>query len=196
MPQLPEFVDAGDGVAFRRPVSGDVNGLFVIHSDPAVYPFDPDRRHVDCAYTGRWLDRILADWERALGSAIGQLSSHHPGGRTHPRRCSDGERLIAGEAGVRRHEFAGSGVLNVYFRLAPAVHGRGLAGRVVNAAVDWAGRELPGTDLVIRTHRDNATAMRVARRAGFVAEGPSPDGDGLEVFRRRAGPTGDVPRAG
>ncbi len=195
MPQLPEFVDAGDGVAFRRPVSGDVNGLFVIHSDPAVYPFDPDRRHVDSAYTGRWLDRILADWER---HAIGYWTVvvPPPWWPDAPPEVHDGERLIAGEAGVRRHEFAGSGVLNVYFRLSPAVHGRGLAGRVVNAAVEWAGRELPGTDLVIRTHRDNATAMRVARRAGFVAEGPSPDGDGLEVFRRRAGPTGDVPRAG
>jgi RimJ/RimL family protein N-acetyltransferase len=195
VPQLPEFVDAGDGVAFRRPVSGDVNGLFVIHSDPAVYPFDPDRRHIDSAYTGRWLDRILADWER---HSIGYWTVvvPPPWWPDAPPEVHDGERLIAGEAGVRRHEFAGSGVLNVYFRLSPAVHGRGLAGRVVNAAVEWAGRELPGTDLVIRTHRDNATAMRVARRAGFVAEGPSPDGDGLEVFRRRAGPTGDVPRAG
>lgn len=190
VPRLPEFVDAGDGVAVRRPIPADVSGLFVIHSDPAVYRFDPGLRHDDIAYTSSWLDRIMADWDRdGLGYwTVLVPQSWWPAA---PRAARDGDRYIAGEAGIRWYDMLGDAVLNVYFRMAPAVQGRGLAGRVVALADDWASRELPTTDLVIRTHQDNAAAARVALRAGFVAEGPSPEGDGLEVFRR-AGTTGDV----
>ena len=188
MTLLPEVVDAGDGVLFRRPTLEDAPAIFVVHSDPRVYAFDPEKRHTDPAFTDTWIRRILDDWE---SDGIGYWTVLVPLSwwPETPAEVRCGDHAIAGEAGVKRFRFddGGEDLLNVYFRFAVPVQGRGLAGRVVSTAATWAGATLPGTDLVIRTRPDNAPAKRVAIRAGFVEVGPSPLDDGLDVWRLRAG---------
>ena len=76
-------------------------------------------------------------------------------------------------------------MLNVYFRLAPSVQGRGLAGLIVAAAVRMAPVVAPGVDIVVRTRPANAAARRVAERAGFVDEGLEPGTTDMQLLRYR-----------
>lgn len=184
-------VRVGTDLVLRRAAPADAPGLFAVHSDPRVYELDPDERHVDIEYTERWLAPILEHWDRQGFGYWTVLvpTAWWPAGKPDPFG-TDSDRVIAGMGGVRLHEALDRPALNVYYRFAPAVQGRGLAGAVVQAAVEWAEQAMPGTDLVVRTRSANAAARRVAERAGFVDEGTDPTDDGLVLLRLR--PVGDT----
>jgi RimJ/RimL family protein N-acetyltransferase len=78
-------------------------------------------------------------------------------------------------------------VLNVYYRLAPEVQGRGLAGHIVSASIQAAAELAPGIDLVVRTRPANAAARRVAERAGFVDQGLEPGATAMQLLRLTTG---------
>jgi ribosomal-protein-alanine N-acetyltransferase len=80
------------------------------------------------------------------------------------------------------HRDLARAVLNVYFRFAPAVRGRGLAGLVLAEAVRMAPHVAPGVDIVVRTRPANAAARR-AERAGFVDEGLEPGTTDMQLLR-------------
>ena len=105
-----------------------------------------------------------------------------PGGETAPLP-SDGDRVSVGMGGIRHHAMAGEDVLNVYYRLAPDVQGRGLGGRLLAACIALAPRVAPGADLVVRTRPANAVARRVAERAGFVDLGLEPGTTDMQLLR-------------
>lgn len=105
----------------------------------------------------------------------------HPNGAAAP---SDDQVLVhLGLGGVQRHEIAGRPVLNVYFRLAPEVQSRGIAGRIVDYSVTLAANVAPGADIVVRTRPANTAARRVAIRAGFRDEGLEPGTTDMQLLR-------------
>lgn len=187
-----------DGVLLRRPTAADVPGLWAVHGDPAVYRFDPPEVHPNQAYTAGWLSPITEHWERhGFGYWVVLVPvGWWPGGRLGLDPADDG-RVVAGMGGIRRHETPDRDcVLNVYYRLAPAVQGRGLARAIVDRVLRTAAEVLPGADLVVRTRPDNAAARRVAERAGFADLGIDPDEPGIQLLRRQVGPAapgGPVP---
>ena len=83
----------------------------------------------------------------------------------------DGERVIGGMGGIQRYSLADEPVLNVYFRLAPSVQGRGVATHILHEAMDLGAELAPGTGVVIRIRPVNSAARRVAERAGSTTSG-------------------------
>ena len=195
-----ERVDAGEGVLLRRPVPQDAEGVLVVHGDPRVYEHDPHETQTDLAAARAFLVEPLAHWSRhGVGYwTVLVPSTWWPDGVPGPLTADDG-RVHAGLGGIRHHVMAGAPVLNVYYRFAPRVQGRGLAGRVLAAAVRVAPEVAPGADLVVRTRPANGAARRVAERAGFVDEGPEPGDPGMQLLRLAAPAPGgqdDAGRAG
>lgn len=189
-------VAADDGLLLRAVTVDDAPGILSINSDPRVYEFDPHLVHHDLAQTREFLRPLAHQWsDRGMGYwAV--LVPRDWWADDDPRlpvtglAGRDGDRVYAGMGGVQHHLLLGQTVLNVYFRLAPAVQGRGLARRIVETGLLAADDLAPRLDVVIRTRPANAAARRVAERAGFVDEGLEPGGDGLQLYRRSAGSHG------
>lgn len=182
-----EHVDAGDGVVLRRPVAEDAAGVLAVHGDPRVYEHDPHLTQADLASAQSFLVEPLEHWDR-WGFGFWTVlvpATWWPGGVPGPLPTDDG-RVHAGLAGIRHHVMVDEPVLNVYFRLAPQVQGRGLAGRLVRAAAQMASQVAPGVDLVVRTRPANGAARRVAERGGFVDEGLEPGDPGMRLLRLAA----------
>lgn len=179
-----EHVADDDGLLLRRPVLDDAAGVLAVHGDPRVYEFDPHERHLDVAHSQRFLEPILAHWKRhGFGYwTVLVPRAWWPEGVAGPQP-RDGDRVHAGLGGVHHHTVAGRPVLNVYFRLAPAIHGRGLAGRIVETSIRMAPAVAPVADLVIRTRPANAAARRVGLRSGFVDEGLEPGAVDMQLLR-------------
>ena len=179
-----ERVDAGDGVVLRRVVAADAAGVLAVHGDPRVYELDPDLTHPDLAASARFLAPALEHWdEHGFGFwSVLVPTAWWPHGAPAPLP-EDGDRVGAGMAGIRHHVLVGEPVLNVYYRFAPQVQGRGLAGRALDACVRMAPEVAPGIDLVVRTRPANAAARRVAERAGFVDLGLEPGDPTMQLLR-------------
>jgi RimJ/RimL family protein N-acetyltransferase len=180
--------DPGDGVLLRRPEEADAAGVLSVHGDPRVYSFDPVEVHTDLAMAATFLVPTLDHWAR---HGFGYWTVLVPAtwwsaGVTGPV-TGDGDRVNAGMGGIQHHDVAGEPALNVYYRFAPAVQGRGLARRVIEASVWLAAEAAPGLDLVVRTRPANAAARHVAERAGFVDEGLEPGATDMQLLRLRAG---------
>lgn len=186
VPPWPGRIAVG-AVTLRRPVPADAAGVFSVHGDPRTYELDPDLTHPDVAASAAFLVPPLEHWQR-YGFGLWTVlvpASWWPAGVPGPGP-DDAGLVHAGLGGIRHHVMAGEPVLNVYYRLAPAVQGRGLAGTVLSTAVEQAARTLPGLDLVVRTRPDNAAARRVAERGGFVDQGLEPGTDDMHLLRRPA----------
>jgi RimJ/RimL family protein N-acetyltransferase len=181
-----DHVEVGH-VLLRRILPCDAEGVFAVHGDARVYAFDLQETHCSVADSERFITPMIGHWEQ---HGFGYWSVLVPGswwldGITG---CGSGDvgRMFAGLGGVQQHTVNGVLVLNVYFRLAPAVHGRGLAGVIVDAAVRMAPEVARGRDLVVRTRPANAAARRVAERAGFVDEGLEPGTTDMQLLRLSA----------
>lgn len=107
--------------------------------------------------------------------------------------------LMREEATKRRHRAV---IVAVYVR--PRYRGRGLAGRLLDAALDRA-RSLPGLEVVfLSTAVGNEAALRTYRSRGFEAWGIEPDFlrvdgrpvDEVHLVLRLAATGGDGPDAG
>ena len=183
----PARVDAGDGVLLRRVVPRDAAGVLAVHGDPRAYEHDPELTHADLAASAEFLVPVVEHWTT---NGFGFWTVLVPrawwlDGEPAPL-ASDGDRVTAGMGGVRHHVMAGEAVLNVYYRFAPEVQGRGIAGRLLAACMALAPLVAPGTDLVVRTRPANAAARRVAERAGFVDLGLEPDTTDMQLLRLAA----------
>lgn len=188
------WVVADRGVLLRRPTPDDVPGVFAVHSDPAVYEYDPAEIHPDPGYSAHFLEPITAQWqERGFGYwAVLVPRVMWPAGEPGAGD-RDGNRVFAGLGGIRHHTLGGERVLNVYYRFATAVQGRGLARTVLEEALALAPLVASGADLVVRTRPANLVARHVAERAGFVDEGLEPGTADMQLLRYHArGPTGTV----
>jgi ribosomal-protein-alanine N-acetyltransferase len=178
--------DAGDGVLLRRPEETDAAGVLSVHGDARVYALDPDLVHTDLAMSAEFLVPTLDHWAtHGFGYWMVLVPAvWWPPGATGPIIGDDG-RAHAGMGGIQHYDLVGEPVLNVYYRFAPAVQGRGLARRVLEASVRLAAERAPGLDLVVRTRPANAAARRVAERAGFVDQGLEPGTTDMQLLRLR-----------
>lgn len=178
-------IDAGDGVLLRKPVAADIPGVLAVHGDPRVYELDPHETQSTVEDAARFLDPILRHWrEHGFGYWTVLVPRDWWAGGEPAPLADDGERVHAGLGGVQRYTLEGEPVLNIYFRLAPAIQGRGLAGRIVQASLTIAPQVAPGEDLVVRTRPANAAARRVAERAGFADLGLEPGTTDMQLLRR------------
>ncbi|EJJ30734.1 GNAT family N-acetyltransferase [Rhizobium sp. CF142] len=95
------------------------------------------------------------------------------GGNVHLAALDGGE--LVGWCDIRRHFFpsrAHCGPLGM--GLLPAYRGQGLGGRLIEAAIAQA-REAGMIRIELGVHADNARAIRLYERVGFVREGVSRD---------------------
>lgn len=180
-------IEATDRVLLRRPTAADAPGVFALHSDPAVYAFDPAETHPDLAHTERFLAPMLAHWEeRGFGYwAVLVPGTVWPDGGPGPGP-DDAGRVVAGLGGLQTYRPAyrdGVTELNVYYRFATATQGRGLARIVLDHVLAVAPLVAPDTDVVVRTRPGNAVARHVAERAGFVDEGLEPGTTDMQLLR-------------
>lgn len=180
-----------DGLLLRRPSPADVDGVFAVHRDPAVYRHDPQEVHPDPEHTARFLAPMLAHWaEHGFGYWTVLVPSEvWPDGEPGAADEDEG-RVVAGLGGIQRRPFGDRTVLNVYYRLAPAAQGRGIAGAVIRRSVDIAPFVAPGLDLVVRSRPANTVARHVAERAGFQNRGAEPGVANMQLLVRPADTVG------
>ena len=90
-------------------------------------------------------------------------------------------RLDGEPAGmVGAYEQADGAVELVSMWVTPHARGHGVADAAVRAVLGWAGAR----DVVLSVKADNAPAIRLYRRHGFIDVGPSPDGPDERLMRR------------
>lgn len=157
----PERLDAPPVVLLRppeQPSAAVVDAVLRLHGDPRAYrwvPADPlTEPHQAVEMLQRWCD----DWRR---TGVGY------------RLVVEGDRVV-GAVGVRLLEQPGwssTPVLNLYYRLDPAVWGRGLASVAARAVLAVDAPRLPGVPVVARIAPGNEASLRLAEKLGFV---PSP----------------------
>lgn len=177
-------VETDGDILLRALDPADAPGVLRVHGDPRVYEYDPHETHPDLDHTRRFIEPMLGHW-REHGFGYWTVLVPHdecPDGVVGDVPGDDG-RVIAGLGGIHLHTVENRPVLNVYFRLAPEVHGRGIAGTVVANVIRIAPHVAPGRDIVVRTRPANAAARRVAIRAGFVDEGPEPGSTDMQLLR-------------
>jgi RimJ/RimL family protein N-acetyltransferase len=181
-----ERVEERDGVLLRRLFADDAPAVLAVHGDPRVYVHDPHETHPDLAHTERFIAPMLEHWAgHGFGYWTVLVRSEPWPGAVAGSQPGDEGRPVAGLGGVQHHMVAGQPVLNVYFRFAPEVQGRGLAGAVLRQVRELAPRVAPGCDVVVRTRPANAAARRVAERAGYVDEGLEPGTTDMQLLRWR-----------
>ena len=169
-------------VRLRRPVPADAAGVLSVHGDPRVYSLDPELLHRGLGDSEELLASTEHHWQRfGFGYWVVLVPRDWwPDGV--PDHEHDDE-VHAGMGGIQDFVLGGEQVLNVYYRLAPAVQGRGIARHLIDESVALASRVAPGRDLVVRTRPANAVARRVAERAGFVDQGLSPWEEDSQLLR-------------
>jgi ribosomal-protein-alanine N-acetyltransferase len=176
-----------DGLLLRTLLPPDAEGVLAVHGDPRVYTLDPHERHADLAHSQRFIAPMIEHWAtHGFGYwTVLVPRTWWPAGVPGPEP-RDGDRVHAGLGGIQHHAISGDPVLNVYFRLAPGVQGRGIAGRILAESVRVAPKVASGVDIVVRTRPANAAARRVAERGGFVDEGLEPGTTDMQLLRMRA----------
>lgn len=157
-------------LTLRRPVEGDVEAMFRIHGDPETYRFTPISPDPDRATSAETLGRWLQGWrENGYGYWAVLIAP---------------DDAVVGFGGVRRFDWQGRDILNLYYRFTPSVWGRGYATETARAAVDLARRYLRRLPVVARIRPANVASARVAERAGLSLHllQPDVDTDGHLIF--------------
>jgi ribosomal-protein-alanine N-acetyltransferase len=152
-------------LVMRRPTPADIEAIFTITADPRTTAHNPSdaittRRDARELYR-RWNDQ----WERyAFGYWVIR------------RRTFD---ATLGFCGIKVMPFRSTWVLNLFYRLAPAMWGHGIASEAASAVVAWAGEYVPEWTVVARVRPDNIGSQRVAEKAGLV-RAKDLDGNGFD----------------
>lgn len=150
-----------DRLVLSRPAPRDVDAILRIHSDPETNrhnPAGPMRTRAEAVDRLAW---FTAHWDE-LGFGYWAVRL-----RDERRPAADGPGEPVGFAGLRWSRWAGRDVVNLYYRLTPAVWGRGLATEAALAGVALWRDHLSGFPLIARTTPDNLGSQRTALAAGF-----------------------------
>lgn len=152
------------------PVESDVDDLHAIHTDPAVWRHFP---------SGVFTEREQAG-ELVRESA--RQFAEHGLGLWSVREAPEGP--VVGRAGCAVP--AGRPWWNLYYRLAPGVHGRGYASEVATASVAAAQEVAPERPVLAYLLEHNVASRRTAERIGLrlVWRGPdrgNPDPDAVRL---------------
>ncbi|WP_051966865.1 GNAT family N-acetyltransferase [Kitasatospora mediocidica] len=142
----------------------DLDALYRINADPAVWRHQPEGRHATPATTREWIERAVARWE---GEGLSYWTA---------RLRGDDE--VIGIGGVQL--IASRGNWNLYYRLAHAHWGCGYATELSVAAIAAGNRHSPDVPVVAWAHAHNAGSRAVAVRAGLIDHGLL-----LDPFHRR-----------
>jgi RimJ/RimL family protein N-acetyltransferase len=141
-------------LSLRRPIAGDVDAIFEIHSDPGACLHNPSDRLTQREEAEGLYQRWNEQWRR-----------YGYGYWVVRRRGSD---LQLGFCGIKPMELAGMKILNLFYRFTPSVWGQGVGGESAAAVVEWATREVPDLPLIARVRPANVASQRVAIRAGLT----------------------------
>lgn len=146
----------------RRPVPDDAASHFALHGDPATNLYNPSGPITDRRESGAILDEWCEHWDRA-GFGYWAVSLR-----------SDPDAVV-GFGGIMRKTVAGAARLNLYFRLAPHVWGRGLATELGRSALDQASRVEESRETYALVRPDNLQSIAVIRKLGLVLVGEVDD---------------------
>lgn len=137
-------------LSLRRPVPADVDAILEICGDPHPGVFAVTTRAVAQSLYDDWNEH----WERhGFGYWV--------------IRYRDDDAAV-GFCGVRTLPMPAGPALNLYYRLAPAVRGRGLATEAATAVIDWSHANLPDLPVIARIQPGNDASPKVALRVGLT----------------------------
>jgi RimJ/RimL family protein N-acetyltransferase len=137
----------------------DVEEHFAILSDPAVWRHLPANVHTNCERTAAGIDTQIECWDRAgLGVWTARLRS-------------TGAVVGMGGSSVR----SGTDWWNLYYRLAPAAWGQGLAAELVAEAMTAAREVDPELPIIAYLLEHNRESKGRAERSGLTLVWRGPD---------------------
>jgi RimJ/RimL family protein N-acetyltransferase len=148
-------------IIVRPPEKGDLNAVISIHADPRTNPHNPAGPVRSAAAAEGLLSGGIDDWQR---SGIGYWT------------ITGQNSEILGFGGARVLEVADRELLNLYYRLAPAVWGQGIATVVARRAVSWAHENRPQLPIIARLQPGHEASERTSLRAGLTRAGDDPWG--------------------
>ncbi|MDY7544512.1 MULTISPECIES: GNAT family N-acetyltransferase [unclassified Cryobacterium] len=139
-----------------RPVTDeDVESVWLLHSDSRTNRFNP---------AGPMTDRSQAE-EQAREWAANWVNDGHGYWALEDLQVPG---VVIGFGGIRAMNWRGRQVYNLYYRLAPAAWGRGLASELVAAAVERWHEFGENRPLVAYTTADNLPSQRTAVKGGLT----------------------------
>ena len=156
-------------LVLTRPVPADVDDVFALYSDPAVWEHYPSRRHTHRGATEELLAHVEESWQViGLGSWVAR----------------DAEGRLVGTGGC---DLRLGLAWNLGYRLARDVWGRGLAQEIVRAGIAASQRVRPDIAVTAYLLAGNARSKAAAERAGLdlVWTGPdagNPDPDAVRLL--------------
>ncbi|GAA1925616.1 hypothetical protein GCM10009737_29210 [Nocardioides lentus] len=170
---------------------GDLPAVHALHADPAVWGHFPSGRHTTLEQT---VATVAGDEERWAGDGLApwsvRLAEAGPGSP------------VVGRAGcsVRRTDEGPLPWWNLYYRLSPAVQGRGLATEVGRHAMTAAAAVAPDRPVLAFLVEHNVASRRTAEGLGLrlVHRGPdtgNPDPDAVRLVYLDRVPTAEVTAA-
>jgi len=136
----------------------DVDDLFTLNTDPAVWWHFPSGRHVDRAQTERFVAMCETSWEH---DGLGYWTLRDPGSHILLG--------VGGCMGVRDVAW------NLYYRLRPASQGQGYATELVRTARACAAEVDPDRPIVASLLEHNVRSRAVVERAGLTLAYRGPD---------------------
>ncbi len=154
-----------DRLALRRPSIRDLDAIYAITSDSRATSYNPSDAITTTAEAVDLFDRWDEQWDR------------YGFGYWVVRQIDRPE--ILGFCGLKVMQFQGVTVLNLFYRLAPAVWGNGFAGEAAAAVVRWAEVHVPGCMIIARVRPANHRSQRVALKAG-LRRAPRLDASGFD----------------
>jgi RimJ/RimL family protein N-acetyltransferase len=165
-------------LTLRRPTAADTDLIHAVTGDPLACVHNPSDLLRDRAEAADLFARWDSHWERF---GFGYWVVRHRG-------------TGAGFCGLKVMALRERTVLNLFYRLAPATWGRGLATEAATAVVRWAAAHHPEHPVVARIRPENVASQRVAVRAGLVrAEHLDDEGyDGLDWVYVSGSPEGGL----
>lgn len=155
-------------LALRRPNAGDFIAFFQIDGDPEANRFNPDGPAPDLAASKARLNEWLRQWQK---DGFGYWALAVPP-----------DTAVMGFGGVRRIIWQGQTVLNLYYKLQPAIWRHGYGAELARTAVSLAQTHLPHLPIMARTRPDNLASQRTAERAGLLRRRRDLDTDEHVIF--------------
>lgn len=143
-------------LSLQRPTSADIDAIYRIHHDARATAHNPADRLVTRADAEDRYRRWDQHWQRhGFGYwVIYPRDAHEP-------------RLSLGFCGLKLMRLVNREVLNLLYRLDPAIWGNRVATEAAAAVVDWAAAHQQERPVVARIRPDNIASARVAARIGM-----------------------------
>ncbi|MGW7580816.1 GNAT family N-acetyltransferase [Kitasatospora sp. NPDC054768] len=154
-------------LSLLRPAEGDIDAVLAVHRDPATCVHNPS----DALGTRTEAEELYGRWNA--------VRERHGFGYWTVREHDS--PAVPGFCGIKPMTLAGLPILNLFYRLAPAAWGRGVATEAATTVAAWASSHAPDLPLIARVRPENLASRRVALRAG-LRRAEHLDGEGCRGF--------------